>query len=96
MDRTITNVIAGNHELKMVDRSQLVFIGIKKIDSFDSEEFLMDSTMGIILLKGENLEIVRLDTHDGNVKIKGKINSIAYLDDKPKNKEEGLLSKLFK
>ena len=96
MDRTITNVISGNHELKMVDRSQILFTGIKKIDSFDNEEFLIESTMGIILLKGENLEIIKLDTHDGNVKIKGKINSIAYLDDKPKNKEEGILAKLFK
>ena len=96
MDRSITNVLAGSQELKMVDRSQIVLTGIKKIDSFDNEEFLMESNLGIILLKGESLEIVKLDTHDGNVKIKGKINSLTYLDDKPKIKEEGLLSKLFK
>ncbi len=96
MDRSITNVLAGSQELKMVDRSQIVLTGIKKIDSFDNEEFLMESNLGIILLKGESLEIVKLDTHDGNVKIKGKINSLTYLDDKPKTKEEGLLSKLFK
>ena len=96
MDRTITNVVAGTHELKMVDRNQVLFSGIKKINSFDNEEFLMESTLGIILLKGENLEIIKLDTHDGNVKIKGKINSIAYLDEKNKSKEESILAKLFK
>ena len=52
--------------------------------------------MGLILIKGSNLEIMRLDTHDGNVKIKGKINSFSYLDSKDKPKEESLLSKLFK
>ena len=52
--------------------------------------------MGIILIKGSNLEIMRLDTHDGNVKIKGKINSFNYLDNKEKIKEESLISKLFK
>ena len=52
--------------------------------------------MGMILLKGENLEIVKLDTHDGNVKIKGKLISFAYIENLKKNKEESLLSKLFK
>ena len=93
MDKSIST---GSHELKMVDRNQILLTGIIKINSFDDEEFLMESTLGIILLKGECLEIVKLDTHDGNVRIKGKINSIAYLDDKPKTKEEGFIAKLFK
>jgi len=96
MDKSISTVVTGSHELKMVDRNQILFTGIKKINSFDDEEFLMESTLGIVLLKGEGLEIVKLDTHDGNVRIKGRINSIAYLDDKPKAKEEGILAKLFK
>ena len=56
----------------------------------------MESNMGVILLKGEGLEIVKLDTHDGHVKIKGKLISFAYMDNMKKNKDESLLSKLFK
>lgn len=52
--------------------------------------------MGVILIKGSNLEIMKLDTHDGNVKIKGKINGFNYLDNKEKGKEESIISKLFK
>ena len=86
----------GSHEIKVVDRSVMNLTGINKISSFDDEEFLMESNMGVILLKGEGLEIVKLDTHDGNVKIKGKLYSIAYMDNMKKSKEESLLSKLFK
>lgn len=86
----------GSHELKLVDRKEISLTGIKKITSFDSEEFLLESNMGIILIKGTNLEIMKLDTHDGNVKIKGKINGFSYLDNKEKNKEESIISKLFK
>ncbi len=86
----------GSHEIKVVDRSVMNLTGISKISSFDDQEFLMESNMGVILLKGEGLEIVKLDTHDGNVKIKGKLYSIAYMDNMKKNKEESLLSKLFK
>ena len=86
----------GTHEVKITDRSIMSFTGIKKIERFDNEEFLMHSSMGIILLKGEKLEIIKLDTHDGNVKIKGKINSINYLESIKKSKEESLITKLFK
>ena len=52
--------------------------------------------MGVILLKGETLELIKLDTADGNVKIKGKINSLNYVEGKEKSKEDSLISKLFK
>lgn len=96
MDKAQEIVNYGNHELRIIDRREISLTGIKKIASFDSEEFLLESNMGIILIKGTNLEIMRLDTHDGNVKIKGKINSFNYLDNKEKIKEESIISKLFK
>ena len=96
IEKTEEVITYGQHELKIIDRKEIALTGIKKIASFDSEEFLLESTMGVILIKGTNLEIMRLDTHDGNVKIKGKIISFTYLDNKEKQKEESLLSKLFK
>lgn len=96
MDKVEEIVTYGSHELKLIDRREISLTGIKKITSFDSEEFLLESNMGLILIKGSNLEIMRLDTHDGNVKIKGKINSFTYLDNKEKQKEESILAKLFK
>ena len=90
------NVLIGNHEVKITDRKTIYLTGIKKIVSFDNEEFLMESNMGVILLKGESLELNKLDTSDGNVKIKGKINSLSYVDGKTKNQDEGLFTKLFK
>lgn len=85
----------GNHEVKIIDRNIISLTGIKKIVSFDENEFLMDSNMGTIILKGENLEVVKLDTHDGNVKIKGNLISYSYIDNIKSNKET-ILSKLFK
>ncbi len=96
MEQAVDNLILGGHELKISDRREIFLTGIKKIDSFDNEEFLMESNMGIILLKGSNLEIIKLDTHDGNVKIKGKIVSFTYLDGEGKQNHESFFSKLFK
>lgn len=96
MDKSIESINYGNHEVKITDRGIISLTGINKISSFDNEEFLMESNMGIILIKGSNLEIIKLDTHDGNVRLKGKINSLTYLDSAKKQKEESIIAKLFK
>ena len=57
----------------------------------------MDTTLGFLHVKGSELEIIKLDTYQGNVSIKGKIDSLVYMDNGvTKSKEESFLSKLFK
>ncbi len=89
-------IIYGTQEVKMMDRANISITGVNKIVSFDDEEFLMETVMGNLQILGEGLELLKLDTTDGNVKIKGKINSFMYIEGKVKNKEDSLLSKLFK
>ncbi len=86
----------GSQEVKMIDRSNISLSGVNKIVSFDDEEFLMETTVGNLQLLGEGLELLKLDTNDGNVKIKGKINSFSYIDGKIKEKQESVFNKLFK
>ena len=95
MEKIIDNMVTSTHDVKISDRGQILMSGVKKIISFDNEEFLMDTTLGGLLLKGESLELVKLDTHDGCVSIKGIINSMVY-DDAKKKDGESLIGKLFK
>ncbi len=90
------NVTFGSQEVKMIDRSSISITGVNKIVSFDDEEFLMETTMGNLRLLGNSLELLKLDTNEGNVKIKGKINSFMYIEGKVKNKEDSIITKLFK
>ena len=85
------------HVVTISERKNIVISGVKKIESFDNEEFLMETNMGYIVLKGEELEIIKLDTYQGNVSIKGKVNSLTYMESlSKKNKEDGDFNKLFK
>ena len=85
------------HTIALTERKNITISGVKKIESFDNEEFLIETLMGFVIVKGEQLEIIRLDTYQGNIAIKGKINSINYIDDdKTKEKEEGIFNRLFK
>lgn len=92
MDKT--EIVNFNHNITINERKNIIISGIKKIDSFDKEEFLLESTMGNIIIKGSELEIIKLDTYQGNVSIKGIINSVSYTD--INKKEESVFSKLFK
>ena len=97
----ITSIIAPVNEsiwehMKILFGS-IIISGVVKIESFDSEEFLMETTLGYLVIKGSELEIIKLDTYQGNVSIKGKIDSIMYLDgNNKKENENSLLNKLFK
>ncbi len=86
-----------SHSINMVERKNLIVTGVKKIENVDSEEFLLDTSMGYLVIKGTDLELVKLDTMQGNVSIKGTIISFSYMEDyKNKNKESSILNRLFK
>ena len=82
-----------NHVVKVVDRKSIVISGIKRIINFDDKQFALESNMGDIIIKGESLEMIKLDTIDGNVSIKGSIDSFVYSNIK---NSESLITKLFK
>lgn len=85
-----------SHLITISDRKNITLSGIKKLNSFDDTEFFVDSIMGPIIIKGDNLELLKLDTFRGNLSIKGKIVSVNYLDDIKKIKTESIMSRLFK
>lgn len=90
-------IITGNHTVNIVKRSSINISGVKKIDNFNDNEFMLETIMGYMNIKGSGLEIIKLDTYQGDVAIKGKIDSIIYSDvSNKKNKEESIFSKLFK
>ena len=89
-----TDLVSLNHNITIQERKSIMITGVKKIDSFDNEEFLLETTMGNIIIKGSELEIIKLDTYQGSVSIKGSVNSVTYTDNL--KKEEGVFSKLFK
>ena len=84
-----------NGEIKVIDRKKINLSGVKKIVSFNPEEFLVETYLGILLLKGQDLEIIKLDTTEGILLIKGLINGLNYIDSN-KNKDTGIISRLFK
>ena len=96
MDKT-SIAESPNHSISVNDRKSIVVTGVKKLNSFDDSEFFIETVMGHMLIKGDALELLKLDTFQGNLSIKGKINSINYLESNNKKiKTETVLARLFK
>lgn len=97
MDKETSAITNYNHGISVIERKNIIVTGVKKIESFDNEEFLMDTIMGFLIVKGEGLELIKLDTLQGNVSIKGLIKSLMYVDDnKSKDKDSSMWGRLFK
>ena len=75
-----------NHSITLTERKNLLITGVKKIENFDNEEFLLETTMGFLVVKGEGLELIKLDTISGNVSIKGVVTAFSYMAEN--NKKE--------
>ena len=91
------DIVIGSHNINITGRKNINLTGVKKIDNFDENEFLVETNMGYLLIRGKNLEIIKLDTYQGDVSIKGKIDSLNYLEESnKKQKNESVFSKLFK
>lgn len=91
------NIQVLTHNIQINERKGIIMNGIKKIENFNNEEFFLQSVMGYILIKGEELELIKLDTAGGTISIKGKINSLNYLDESNKKiRKESMVARLFK
>ena len=88
MDNQIHFEQTPYHHVYLKDRKTLELTGIKKIESFDSLEFLIE---------GSDLALVRFDQEKKEVSIKGNIDAISYLSNKRTTKsKDSVLNKLLK
>lgn len=96
MNKETDKVELMNHNITISERQSLLISGITKIDSFDNEEFLLETCAGPLGIKGKDLEIIKLDTYEGTIMIKGIIDGLTYLDSGKLKKENSVITRLFK
>ncbi|MBD8500691.1 MULTISPECIES: sporulation protein YabP [Paenibacillus] len=90
------NKAGKRQEIKMMNRKVLEISGVSNVESFDSEEFLLETDSGFLTIKGHNLHIKNLSLEQGLVAIEGVVNSLTYLDANQTDKSKGFFGKLFK
>ena len=88
---------AKSHKVLLINRGSGAFSGVVDVLSFDVAEILLETELGMLLIKGHDLHVNRLSLEKGGIDIEGRIDSLAYSDVKSAGKQaESLLGRLFK
>jgi|SRR5690625_2086771 len=85
-----------DHSLKITDRKSVDITGVREVDSFDHEEFLLETVLGYLVVRGQNLQLKNLDVEAGIVTIEGKVYELSYIDEQHQGEAKGFFSKLIK
>ena len=98
MDNQVININSNlKHDLSLLSRKELIVTGVKNIDSFDSEEFLIQTVLGFLHIKGSNLTLDKMDNENNELTIKGQIDSLSYVSNqKGKENKGNIFKKLLK
>jgi sporulation protein YabP len=78
------------------NREKTVVTGVEDILSFDDELVIMQTNLGMLTIKGQELKMNKLNLDNSELIIEGKTCAIAYSDAIDGNKKQGFMSKLFK
>lgn len=89
----LNNVIQN---LILENRNKLSISGVKDVLSFDDQVVIMETELGLLSVKGENLKINKLSIDTSEVIIEGEITTLSYSDHTKKEQDGGLFSKIFK
>lgn len=89
-----TNVIQN---VILENREKLTVSGVVDVLSFDDQIVIVETDLGLLTIKGENLRINKLSLDTTEVIVEGKIFSLSYSEKNlDKNSAGGFLGKIFK
>lgn len=92
--KTINTNIVQN--LFLENRNKLNISGVNDVLSFDDQIVMVDTELGLLTVKGENLRITKLSLDTAEVIVEGEISCLSYSDSKQEKSNGSLLSKIFK
>ncbi len=93
--KTINTGVIQN--LILENREKLSISGVLDVLSFDDQVVIVETELGLLTVKGDNLRINKLSIDTSEVIVEGDISSLTYSDSKTLEKSKGcLISKIFK
>jgi len=89
MTNVIQNIILENRE-------KLNITGVLDVLSFDDQVVILETELGLLTVKGENIRINKLSLDSSEVTIEGEISQLGYTEKDNIEKGGGFLNKIFK
>lgn len=92
--KSINSNIVQN--LVLENRNKLNISGVLDVLSFDDQIIIVETELGLLTVKGDNLRINKLSIDTSEVIVEGEIISLTYSSKDLDKKNESFLGKIFK
>ena len=92
--KNISNTVIQN--LVLENREKLNISGVLDVLSFDDQIVIIETELGLLNVKGENLRINKLSLDTSEVIIEGEIYNLSYSEKNTEKNKSSLLGKIFK
>lgn len=81
--------------LILENREKMSITGVIDVESFNDECIIIDTELGVLIIRGDDLHINKLNLDNSELNIEGEICSCEYKD-RDGSKSGGFWSKMFK
>ena len=84
------------HACRLENRSAASLTGVREVVSFDENQVVVDTDMGLLTIKGKELHVSRLTVEKGELEVDGQVDSVAYSSNEAYRKAgQSILTRLF-
>ena len=81
---------------RLENRNAASLTGVREVVSFDENQVVMDTDMGLLTIKGKDLHVSRLTVEKGEMEVEGQIDSLTYSSNEAYRKAgQSILARLF-
>lgn len=92
--KSMSNAVIQN--LVLENREKLSISGVLDVLSFDDQVVIVETELGLLNVKGDNLRINKLSIDTSEVVVEGEICNLSYSEKNLDKKGGSLLGKIFK
>ena len=68
----------GEHSLNLKNRKKLTMTGVTEVVSFDETAVVLQTSLGLLIVQGQQLQLKNLSLEGGQVAVEGDINALSY------------------
>lgn len=87
---------ASAHKVALLGRKTCALNGVVDVLAFDVNEIILETELGMLMIKGNDLHVMRLSLEKGEVDVEGRVDSLSYSDLPVKgDRKESFFGRLF-
>lgn len=89
--------ISKPHKVTVDNRKNMTLTGVNDVVSFDLKHVLLETSMGMLAIKGNDIKVTKVSLENGELNVHGTIDSLEYSNVKDYTaKSKSMIQRMFR